>query len=579
MKAFAAQNGWVKDGQYTYYYENGVKVQGFKTIDKKNYFFSYINGSLKKGIQVLNGRKFFLNNDGTVYYGWKTVDGLKMYFASDAYALQGFHRVDNKSYFFSYVHSGLKSGYQYLNNKEFFLNNDGTVYYGWRKDENRTVYYGSDAYALTGFHKIDNKMYFFSTINHSLKSGIQYLNGRYFFLNNDGTVYYGWKDVNGGKMYFASDAYALKGDNQVNGIPYHFNNKDQVGYGWQDYKGTRIYTNKDLTDKNGWYEENGNKYYFENYLAVKGFKDLEGKKRFFSTINYAMKYGWQHLGFDYFYISPEGVVQTTSGIIDGRNYNINANGIVQGFRTVNGKIYYYDPDGTMVKGIQRIGGNYLEFDTDGVYKRTVAQKIVIDVSHHQATSAKGDIDWNKVKNSGKVDGVIVRIGYSTIMDSKAKSFISELNRLGIPYGVYLFSYAENAREAGFEADFVIQALKDAKANISNNLGIFYDLESWSTSKASSNNISKQEYHNMITTFYNKVTSATGKRVGVYASKFYIYDRFLPEDKKYVNWVAHYTKGGLSQPTDYNGTYIGWQFTSTGRVNGITGDVDMSLFYY
>ena len=52
-----------------------------------------------------------------------------------------------------------------------------------------------------------------------------------------------------------------------------------------------------------------------------------------------------------------------------------------------------------------------------------------------------------------------------------------------------------------------------------------------------------------------------------------------EDQKYVNWVAHYTKGGLSQPTDYNGTYIGWQFTSTGRVNGITGDVDMSLFYY
>ena len=52
-----------------------------------------------------------------------------------------------------------------------------------------------------------------------------------------------------------------------------------------------------------------------------------------------------------------------------------------------------------------------------------------------------------------------------------------------------------------------------------------------------------------------------------------------EDQKYVNWVAHYTKGGLSQPTDYNGTYIGWQFTSTGRVNGITGDVDMSLFYF
>ena len=577
--AYAAQNGWVKEGGYTYYYENGQKVQGFKQIDNKTYFFSYVNGSLKRGVQSLNGKEFYLNNDGTVYYGWRKDGNRTLYYGSDAFALKGFHKIDNKMYFFSNANSSLKSGIQSLNGKEFYLNNDGTVYYGWRKDRNRTLYYGSDAFALKGFHKIDNKMYFFSNANFSLKSGIQSLNGRYFFLNNDGTVYYGWKDVNGGKMYFAGDAYALKGDNQVNGIPYHFNNKDQLGYGWQNYKGTKIYTNKDLTDKNGWYEEKGDKYYFENYLAVKGFKDIDGKKRFFSNVNNVMKYGWQCMGFECFYINGDGIVQTTSGVIDGRNYNINANGIVQGFRTVNGKTYYYDPDGTMAKGIQRIAGNYREFDQNGVHIRIVSQKFVIDVSHHQATTAKGPVDWEKVKNSGKVDGVIVRIGYATVMDSKAKTFISELNRLGIPYGVYLFSYAENAAEASAEADFVISAIRETKANISNNLGIFYDLESWETSKASSKNISKQEYHNMITSFYNKVTAATGKRVGVYASKFYVYDHFLPEDKKYVNWIAHYTRGGLSQPTDYNGTYIGWQFTDDGRVNGITGAVDMSLFYY
>ena len=390
----------------------------------------------------------------------------------------------------------------------------------------------------------------------------------------------GWSTEKGEKYYYRNNE-KLEGFQEIDGKTYFFGiGTKRLLHGWQSWNG-RFYADPKTGEiKQGWQHIGTEDYYVRNNYMVERFQQIDGKLYFFGIGSYRLLHGWQAANGGYWYQQDDGSLLTGRQTVNEREYDFGTNGLVQGFRTVNGKTYYYDVDGTMVKGVQNLCGKKMLFNAiTGAFEKMVTQKIVIDVSHHQATPAKGDIDWNKVKNSGKVDGVIVRIGYARTMDSKAKSFISELNRLGIPYGVYLFSYAENAREAGYEADFVIQALKDAKANISNNLGIFYDLESWSTSKASSNNISKQEYHNMITTFYNKVTSATGKRVGVYASKFYVYDRFLPEDKKYVNWVAHYTKGGLSQPTDYNGTYIGWQFTSTGRVNGITGDVDMSLFYY
>ena len=483
-------------------------------------FFAWDNVYALEGWTTENGNSYYYENN-TKVVGIKVINGKKYYFDNNGVLKTGFIKIDNKNYFFSRVYNYALKGWVTNSEGTWYQDNEGVLLTGIQVLDGKKYYFDNNGLLKTGFIKIDNKNYFFSRVKKYALTG--------WVTNSEGTWY-------------------------------------------QDNNGVLL---------TGIQEIDGKKYYFDNNGILKtGFIKVNNKNYFFSRVKKYALTGWVTNSEGSWYQQDDGSLLTGRQTVDEREYDFGTNGLVQGFRTVNGKTYYYEPDGTMVKGVQNLCGQKMLFNTiTGAFEKIVTQKIVIDVSHHQATPAKGDIDWNKVKNSGKVDGVIVRIGYARTMDSKAKSFISELNRLGIPYGVYLFSYAENAREAGYEADFVIQALKDAKANISNNLGIFYDLESWSTSKASSNNISKQEYHNMITTFYNKVTSATGKRVGVYASKFYIYDRFLPEDKKYVNWVAHYTKGGLSQPTDYNGTYIGWQFTSTGRVNGITGDVDMSLFYY
>ena len=450
---------------------------------------------------------------------------------------------------------------------------------GWIKENGETYYYKNDT-KLEGFQQIDGKTYFFGIGTKRLLHGWQIWNGKFYADPNTGEIKQGWQHI-GVEDYYTRNNYMLEGFQQIDGKTYFFGiGSKRLLHGWQIWNG-KFYADPNTGEiKQGWQHIGAEDYYTRNNYMLEGMQHIDGKIYFFGIGSKRLLHGWQNTNGNYWYQQDDGSLITGRQTVDGREYDFGTNGIVQGFKVINGKKYYYDVDGKMLTGVQNLCGQKMLFNAvTGAFEKIVSQKIVIDVSHHQATAAKGDINWTKVKNSGKVDGVIVRIGYSTIMDTKAKSFISELNRLGIPYGVYLFSYAENANEASKEADFVIEALKETKANINNNLGIFYDLETWDTSKASSRNISKQEYHNMITTFYNKVTGATGKRVGVYASKFYVYDRFLPEDKKYVNWVAHYTNGGLSQPTDYNGTYIGWQFTSTARVNGITGDVDMSLFYY
>lgn len=71
----------------------------------------------------------------------------------------------------------------------------------------------------------------------------------------------------------------------------------------------------------------------------------------------------------------------------------------------------------------------------------MAELKIIDVSYHN-----GDIDWEKVKASGLVAGAILRCGYGQDMESqddkKFKEYADACTKLGIPFGIYLYSYAK-----------------------------------------------------------------------------------------------------------------------------------------
>ena len=199
-------------------------------------------------------------------------------------------------------------------------------------------------------------------------------------------------------------------------------------------------------------------------------------------------------------------------------------------------------------------------------------KGVIDVSEWQ-----GDIDWAKAKADG-VEGVIIRLGYGwgNNADKKAQRNISECKRLGIPFGIYWYSYADTPLIAKEEGADVVAKLKQFGVNPSDlAYPVYYDLERW-TWEGHQPPTDPNVYNNIVNNWYSALQSAGYKNLGVYS-----YTSYLQGPLKHADiyaktaWVAQYgaRMGFDSFPTNSRG----WQYTSSGKVGGIRGNVDMNAF--
>ena len=205
---------------------------------------------------------------------------------------------------------------------------------------------------------------------------------------------------------------------------------------------------------------------------------------------------------------------------------------------------------------------------------TNAQKFILeqkeyglDVSHWQGT-----INFEKVKNTDRVDFMIIRAGHGiTIKDKKFEYNYSEAKKYNIPIGVYLYATAQNVNEAKAEANYLLNLISGKSFE----LPIFYDVEA-------QENLEKSTITNMCNAFYSIIKNA-GYKPGIYASKYYLMYKIdvnkLPTDCSI--WVASYGKNDGMVPKDtyrYNENFDIWQFTSTGKIDGIDGDVDFDLKY-
>ncbi|MDO4466303.1 MAG: GH25 family lysozyme [Bacillota bacterium] len=199
---------------------------------------------------------------------------------------------------------------------------------------------------------------------------------------------------------------------------------------------------------------------------------------------------------------------------------------------------------------------------------------IMDVSAWQK-----NIDWDAVKNSGQIDGVILRLGFSTdSVDAYFERNISECTRLGIPYGVYLFSYAENAEEALMEAQFVHRILEQVHANPT--YPVYFDIEEWSYTLNGTvyhSPTSPSVYESMVSSFVGYL-NGKGWNTNCYTYRNYLYNECnSPYIWSLTSWIAAYTSTlDISNPY-YTGDFKGWQYTCTESIDGIEGDVDMSAF--
>ena len=234
-----------------------------------------------------------------------------------------------------------------------------------------------------------------------------------------------------------------------------------------------------------------------------------------------------------------------------------------GFYIENQNKYFYEDD-VKVVGLKNIDGVDNYFSPSGKHLGTNNIK-VIDVSYYQK-----DVDWDLFARDSDCYGVILRLGYYQTLDKKFERNISELKRLNIPYGIYLFSYASTLSGAKKEADFTNKMI--SKYDINPTLGIYYDIESWSTKTSNSNSITKSMYDKIVQYYINSVSYYTNYKykVKVYSGRWYAMNRLGNVSKKHVDWVAEYNK-----TCKYDDIYFMWQYTSKGNVPGINGNVDIS----
>lgn len=205
-------------------------------------------------------------------------------------------------------------------------------------------------------------------------------------------------------------------------------------------------------------------------------------------------------------------------------------------------------------------------------------KKVIDVSEHN-----GKIDWQKVKDAG-VDAVIIRLGWGYLGEDKYFDYnISECNRLGIPYGLYLYSYAYDGNFAHAEAEGTAEMLKGVDLNLS--YPFYYDIENFTP--WNDNGVTRRPpttisgYESIIATYIttlSQLDSRLNGKIHVYSYRSYLNgvlnspNVILP----YVSWAAEYGPDLKFENKYYNGAQ-GWQYTSSGSVSGISGRVDMNCF--
>ena len=195
--------------------------------------------------------------------------------------------------------------------------------------------------------------------------------------------------------------------------------------------------------------------------------------------------------------------------------------------------------------------------------------IGIDVSEHQSRVSR--IDWKAVKPH--IDYAIIRIGrcVSGYEDVDAKYNIEQCNKLGIPYGLYYFNYCLDVDMAVTEAENCLRMMKEMGAKPV--YPVYFDWEYASRDWANKCgvNISNQLLRDMATAFCERIEKEKYP-AGIYMNADYEMNHYGTKiSDRFTLWYAYYNNA----PDHYAPM---WQKSSTGKVDGIVGNVDMNECY-
>lgn len=201
-----------------------------------------------------------------------------------------------------------------------------------------------------------------------------------------------------------------------------------------------------------------------------------------------------------------------------------------------------------------------------IYRKYKSENTMIglDLSKWQ-----GEVDFEKIKKQG-VEFVMLKIGGQSkidgefVMDPMFLTNIRSAKEYDLKVGVYFYSYATNIGDAVNQARWVVNNLDEYELE----LPIVFDWENWS--RFSMFHISFRTLNKIASSFMKEIEN-NGYESMLYSSKYYLENIWYHTD--YKNWLAYYT-----DDNDYKGNYLMWQVCSDGKIDGISGYVDIDVMY-
>ena len=544
-------SGFFCDEEGKVYYldpETQSFAYGLCLIDEDMYYFDEETGEMAKGFLELEEEEtslYFDEETGQMKTGWQTIEEETYYFDPDSGAMKkGFFydEESQSSYYFDEETGIRKTGLvEVKGNTYYFSHETGAMIFGFAEPEELegTIYLDPDSgILLKGQQYIDGEWYNFNENTGVMETGFVYIPAE------KKTVYY---EPEEGAM--------ATGETVIGDKTYYLNQETgEIASGITKEKDHTWFidetTGKKLT---GQIYEKGAWYYFDENTGdmVTGFKYIPSLKKtvYYDPASGKMVYGDVKIDGQTYHFNT-----VTGAMMDGSFQTLVTGGKVDQVFVQNGRVvlhnFRYEQTYYQVDRKTGIIIHSQKLFNDKIWMEG------IDISSHNGT-----LDLTEYQNGF----VIIRAAWGTNEDTLAYRNMDLCEKLKIPYGVYVYSYAVNEEQLDSEADFVLDMVKGRKIP----LGIWYDIE-YDYYKASRmenwpNRTVISKYCKM---FCDKIAAA-GYRTGVYSSSYW-FDNYITMSGNYEKWIANWGEDDGTWRVDLSGQCAIHQYTSQ--------PLDKNVFY-
>ena len=350
----AVKTGWAKESGKWYFYKDGVKATGWQEWDGKRYYLNS-DGTMK-------ANEWMIDSDGSIYYfrSWggaykncnAVINGRSYTFDADS-KMQGSQWIVKGGNWYLAKDGKIATGWQEWQGSKYYLNSDGTMRSNeWRLDDSGKIRYlcGWGGAYKNRSAKINGRSYTFNSNADVTNTQWIALDGTWK-LAKDGQIATGWQTWDNNLYYLNSDGTMKANEAFTDGGKLYF---------FRSWGGAY---------KNCWYTSNGKKYYLHDNSAAyqNEWLNADGKWYYFQSDSTMATNTW----IDNYYVDASGVwipnkeKPTDKWITSGnRKWYRHADGSYtkNDWELINGKYYRFDEEGWMVTGWKKINNIWYYMD-------------------------------------------------------------------------------------------------------------------------------------------------------------------------------------------------------------------------